>query len=250
MLSRPSPSAVHHLAKATLIAAAASLLVGGGLTVARLASDPCAIDTRGLDSTGRTLVARRQLACSDYEHGRISKDDYHRAIETIDVDFVRPLTLERVIWASSVLGVSTEYSETSWSAHQALGAPNVYPQHGDIAQAWASKSADDHPEWIELGYATPRAISAVEIYETFNPGAISTVELITTSGRRIELRPSTLPTQDVTAAKKLVVETQCTSEPIAAVKINLASDQVTGWNEIDAVGLVPCTAGRKTVARE
>lgn len=242
MLSRPSPSAVHHLAKATLIAAAASLLVGGGLTVARLASDPCAIDTRGLDGSARTLVARRQLACSDYEHGRISKDDYHRAIETIDLSFTPTRSpADRVMWASAVLGVSTEYSETSWSAHQALGAPNVYPQHGDIAQAWASKSADEHPEWIELGYATPRAISAVEIYETFNPGAVSTVELITTSGRRIELRPASLPTQEVTAAKKRVIETPCTSEPIAAVRINLASQQVSGWNEIDAVGLVACT---------
>ena len=44
-------------------------------------------------------------------------------------------------------------------------------------------------------------------------------------------------------ANKLVIETNCTNEPIAAVRINIASHLVEGWNEIDAVGLVPCTRG-------
>jgi hypothetical protein len=243
MLSRPSTSTFDRIAKVTLLATFASLLVGGGLTVANMTRDTCSVSTDGLDPHARMLVARRVLACQDLEHGRITNAQYHQAIANLELDFAQPTAkrLESVIWASSVLSKSTEYSDTQWAAHQALGAPNVYPRHGDIAQAWASSSADDQDEWIELGYETPRAVSAVEIYETFNPGAIDTVELITTSGRRIELRAPSLPDDDeATEVNKLVLRTPCTSEPIAAVRINVNSRRTPGWNEIDAVGLVPC----------
>ncbi|MDQ3335778.1 MAG: hypothetical protein M4D80_11470 [Myxococcota bacterium] len=246
MLSRPSSTtAFDRLAKVTLIATAASLLVGGGLTVAHMTQDTCSVDASGLDPHARLLVARRTLACHDYEHGRITKDQYQSSVAEIDLAFSRPASqrMERVMWAASVLGYSTQYSDTAWSAQQALGAPNVYPNHGDIQQAWASRTADEQDEWIELGYEVPRTVSAVEIYETYNPGAIDNVELITTSGRRIQLRAPTLPDHDeVTEVHKSVLQTPCTTEPIAAVRINIGSVGTKGWNEIDAVGLVPCTA--------
>jgi hypothetical protein len=242
MLSRPSPSS--SLVKATLIATAASLLLGGGLTVARMTHDTCSVATDGLDPHARALVARRVLACQDYEHGRITKQDYRAMIAHIDGDFAPPAK-QRVMWASSVLGFSTQYSDTAWSAQQALGAPNVYPNHGDIQQAWASRTADGQDEWIELGFDVPRSISAVEIYETYNPGAIGTVELITTSGQRIQLRGPTLE-RTASPSNKLVLQTSCTAEPIAAVRINVESTGTPGWNELDAVGLVPCTPAATT----
>jgi hypothetical protein len=148
-----------------------------------------------------------------------------------------------VMWANHVLGYSTQYSEDAWSARQALGMPNVFPEHGDIQRAWASRDPDGHMEWIELGYATPRAVRAVEIYETFNPGAIESIELITTSGRRIVLRGDPGVIDGIMgASQKRTFETPCTSEPIAGVRVNVASQVVEGWNEIDAVGLVPCNA--------
>lgn len=239
MLVRPSTPARSHVP--AILLGAAGLLLAGGVVGARLTGDEpdgCDVRTSGLDGQAKLLVARRVLACKDYEHGRISKPQYQHTIAQIDRAFDAPAR-GRVTWASSVLGYSTQYSETSWSAQQALGAPNVYPQHGDLAQAWASQSADGHAEWIELGYDTPVAASAVEIFETFNPGAVETVELITTSGRRIELRPASAQ-EPVSGARRLVIATPCTSEPIAAVRVNLASQAVAGWNEIDAVGLVAC----------
>jgi hypothetical protein len=249
MLSRlPSTTAFDRLAKVTLLATAASLLVGGGLMVARMTQDTCSVDATGLDPHARLLVARRTLACQDYEHGRITKQQYQSTIAIIDLDFAQPKRkAERVMWASSVLGYSTQYSDTAWSAQQALGAPNVYPNHGDIQQAWASRTADGQDEWIELGYDEPRMVSGVEIYETYNPGAIDIVELITTSGRRIQLRGPGLPgDSEVTEVLQTVIETPCTTEPIAAIRINVSSAKVHGWNEIDAVGLVTCTAPAST----
>jgi hypothetical protein len=86
-------------------------------------------------------------------------------------------------------------------------------------------------------------VRAVEIYETFNPGAIESLELITVSGRRIVLRgaPGTIDGR-MGASQKRTFDMQCTSEPIAGVRVNIASQIVEGWNEIDAVGLVPCNA--------
>lgn len=153
-----------------------------------------------------------------------------------------PPTLPEVAWADSVLGYSTQYTDQSWSAAQALGMPNVYPQHGDIPKAWASLDADGHAEWLELGYSRPRRVAAIEIYETYNPGAIDSVELITTSGRRIHLLPQS--TADHAGARRLVIPFACTNEAVAAVRLNVASHLVAGWNEIDAVGLVPCADGR------
>jgi hypothetical protein len=221
-------------------ALAASLLVGGGLTVARMTQDTCSVATDGLDPHARAFVARRVLACQDYEHGRITKQDYRAMIAHLDFDSAPPVQSAHKMWATSVLGYSTQYSDTAWSAQQALGAPNVYPNHGDIQQAWASRTADEQDEWIELGFDVPRSVSAVEIYETYNPGAIGTVELITTSGQRIQLRGPTLE-RAVTPVNKLVLQTPCTTEPIAAVRINVESTATQGWNEIDAVGLVACT---------
>lgn len=232
MLSRPSISS--SLLKPTLAAAVFSLAVVGGLAVMRMQQDTCSVSTANLDPASALVVTQRVQACKDYEAGRITRQQYHRLITP------SMLALAPTMWAHSVLGYSTQYSDTSWSAEQALGAPNVFPQSGDIAQAWASRLADDHDEWLELGYATPRAVSAVEIYETFNPGAIRTVELITVTGRRIELRPATEDITKSQASNKLVIATPCTTEPVAAVRVNVASTEVEGWNEIDAVGLVPC----------
>lgn len=249
MLSRlPSTSATDRLAKVTLLATLAALGIHGGLLVAQRGHDPCAVSTAGLDAQGTLEVTRRVLACRDYEHGRITKEAYHRAIETRDARI--PRIAERVTWASAVLGYSTQYSEQSWSARQVLGAPNVYPQHGDLAQAWASKTADEQDEWIEVGFDNPRAASAVEIYETFNPGAVASVELVTTTGRRITMLAPSLDVDRSAQAIHTSIPMACTSEPIAAVRINLSSTTVRGWNEIDAIGLVSCTEVGGPVIRE
>jgi tetratricopeptide (TPR) repeat protein len=163
-----------------------------------------------------------------------------------------------VHWASSVRSVSSEFGvDTSGerparstaaggaesidksSAKQALGAPNVYPHAGDVSQAWASKDADAQTEYIELGFEPVRT-SAIRIYETFNPGAIATVEIITASGAHTKVAETASPVPAPPQARVVAIDVPCTSEPVVAVRITLASSRVPGWNEIDAVGLVPC----------
>jgi len=141
-------------------------------------------------------------------------------------------------WASTVRAFSSEYSSSSWSAEQALGAPNVYPRSGDEANAWASLDADAKAEFIELGFDQPQRTRALEIYETFNPGAITQVELITEQGARI-----VVPRRELRRSGGAAISSfgeACTRERIVGVRIAVASAKVAGWNEVDAVGLLPC----------
>jgi hypothetical protein len=139
-----------------------------------------------------------------------------------------------------VRGVSSQYSATSWSAQAVLGPPDVYPASGDNARAWASLTADGAPEWIEVAFAQPTSISAVDIFETYNPGAIQTVHLITTSGQDIVAR-SGRNGLAAAGSQDTKIAVGCTQEPIAAVRVELDSQAVPGWNELDAIGVLPCT---------
>lgn len=231
------------------LAGLAVSLVGVSLGSAALAlraqpPDPCkiAMDPASLDTHDRGLVARRMLACSDLAHGRITSAEYRAQVAAIDKSWTpapppAPITPQ---WASSVRAVSTQYTAQSWAANKALGAPDVFPAGGDNANAWASLGADDRDEVLEVGFSQPMHASAVEIYETYNPGAVRSVTLITTSGKSIVAYQAN-PMGTGTTSNRLHVDTACTAEPIAAVRLDIASTQVAGWNEIDAIGLVPCS---------
>ena len=52
------------------------------------------------------------------------------------------LIVDGSMWASSVLGYSSQFSDTAWSAFQALGEPDTMT-YGDIDTAWATSCADD-----------------------------------------------------------------------------------------------------------
>jgi hypothetical protein len=196
---------------------------------------------------------QRSLVCKDHEHGRITDGEYKQQVAAIDAKLVgKRLTRRRandvpevtnpslVIWASSVVEFSTQYSEHGWSAQQVLGPPDVYPAYGDIVRAWASKGADDRDEFIEVGFDKPGLISGVEVYETYNPGAIDRIELVTTRGRRIDVAINGPAPAPGTSARRQF-DFRCTREPIASVRVHLDSPKVPGWNEIDAIGVVPCS---------
>jgi hypothetical protein len=202
-------------------------------------SDDCALPgIAQLEPHAQADAARHVLACRDLEHGRITAADYRKLLG-LDA----PAPTPAIEWASSVRAVSSEYNDTTYAARQVLGAPNVYPRSGDLAGAWASKQPDAGDEFIEVGFAHPTRARAIQIYETFNPGAVRSVEITTASGRRevvydnpnvgdtgIQIPPALIQTVDL----------QCTSEPVAAVRVTLASGVVPGWNELDAIGLQPC----------
>src|SRR5687768_12228184 len=83
---------------------------------------------------------------------------------------------------------STRERGAAWSPQRALGPPDT-PVAGDFHTAWASATADGGHEWIELEFARPVAAVEVRAYESFKPGAISSVSIFDQAGRELTAQP-------------------------------------------------------------
>ncbi len=145
------------------------------------------------------------------------------------------LAARNVTWASAVEGFSTEFSTTRNEANGAVGAPDVYPRHGDIDGAWASHETDFGDEWITVRFASPTTASSVVWAETFNPGAVVRVDDVSVPSAPVTLwagASGEVPTMAVIAEVTLP-----SPRVISAVRLMLDTRRVAGWNELDAVGL-------------
>ncbi|HEY8746404.1 MAG TPA: hypothetical protein VIM11_00410 [Tepidisphaeraceae bacterium] len=125
----------------------------------------------------------------------------------------------------------------AWGPEQATGAPDTWPKSGDIGTAWASKTPDGQPEWLELTYAEPMHPAAALVYETYNPGALTRITAIDADGKELELWAGADPTAAGSEKGISVVPLHAATE-FKTIRIYIDSQKVPGWNEIDAVGLV------------
>ncbi len=82
-------------------------------------------------------------------------------------------------WASGAEATS-EYNSTTWSAMQATGAPDT-PACGDFTTAWASATSTGQDN-LTLTYDTPVLPNAINVYQSYNPGAITRVEVLPADG--------------------------------------------------------------------
>ena len=139
-------------------------------------------------------------------------------------------------WAIAA-SASSEYGSGDWSAKQILGQPDVYPGYGDNGRAWAPAAQNGGLQWVELRFAEAVYVESVEIYETFNPGAIVKVELVDTTGRWHLIWEGKGGRAAVTDARVFSVKNDIVTIPCSVVKITLDTDSVGGWNEIDAVSI-------------
>jgi hypothetical protein len=228
----------------SIVVGSAAAAMCAGVVVGSLATrtpvDPCAmpggIDVASLPDHDRSFALRHALACSDYEHDRITLDAFHAQVTALDRLPVAPAApvAPTMVWASSVRAMSTQYTATQWSAARALGAPDVYPAGGDNANAWASTEADAAGEFLELGFESTSA-HAVDIYETYNPGAVVEVDVITADGKHHPVYQG-VAAQAAQPSVKRHIEFQ-RIDHIVGVRVVLRSELVPGWNEIDAIGL-------------
>ncbi|HEY6162967.1 MAG TPA: hypothetical protein VI112_17180, partial [Bacteroidia bacterium] len=138
-------------------------------------------------------------------------------------------------YASSVISFSSQWSTTSWAATQTLNAPNTYPSYGDISTSWASASADGQREFLELGFTNPQFVNQVNIWETWNPGAVDTIFLRnSSSGQWVNVWSGTASAAPA-ASRIFTVNFTMTAFQADAIRIGINSPAVGSWNEIDAV---------------
>ncbi|MCY3024556.1 MAG: hypothetical protein NTW87_36745 [Planctomycetota bacterium] len=167
----------------------------------------------------------------------------------------------KVQWAASAeasssyldAGPATKYKR-GWSPEQATGEPDVpgavvsntatrgggakYPPRGrDSSRAWAPKTTNGEPEWLMLDYAEAVTPSAVKVYETYNPGALTKVTAFTAEGKEVAVWSGKDPTPPGSGVGISELKF-ATAFKTKRVKIYVGVPGIKGWNEIDAVGLV------------
>jgi len=96
---------------------------------------------------------------------------------------------------------------------------------------------DDPKEFITVGFSTPVVGEAVWIYETFNPDAVNKVTISTKDGDKVIYQNTN--TQTIGVCSYILAVPTKTCSPISAVRVDLASEKVAGYNEIDAIGILP-----------
>jgi hypothetical protein len=131
---------------------------------------------------------------------------------------------------------ANQRAKRQWGPEQAAGPPDTWPLSGDVITAWASLGEDDQDEWLLLEYAEPVRPQAILVYATYNPGAVSRVSVFKLDGEEVEVWKGIDPTP-VGSAKGISVIPFRVPFKTNRVKIELRSKEVSGWNEIDAVGL-------------
>ncbi|MBK9034863.1 MAG: hypothetical protein IPL61_26970 [Myxococcales bacterium] len=254
MRVEPAPR-VGAIATAAAVSVALAAGLGGGLIAAsapRAHADPCALpaglELTALDDADRSWIAHRTLACMDVAAGRIDAAAYRATIAELDHPTPTPVATPaappppataKMVWATRVLGFSSQWSDDAWSAARVLGAPDVEALGTDAPQAWASRGADDRDEWIEVALAQPTRLAGLRVIESYNPGAITRVEVADADGaRRIVYWGAAAPLGP--AGHELAVALGCAQAPVASIRVTLDSRAVIGWNELDAIGGVAC----------
>lgn len=138
-------------------------------------------------------------------------------------------------WAVTATA-SSEYGNPDWAAIQAIGAPNTQ-ECGDFTTAWASSTSDSSYEWLELRYAIPVFPDQIRIYETYYPGSIIRVEVVTPGSDYIVVWEDG-PRTDEDCPHVLTIPVEGIEERVFGVRITLDQSIIQSWNEIDAVQLV------------
>ncbi|MAU00558.1 MAG: hypothetical protein CL608_25725 [Anaerolineaceae bacterium] len=137
-------------------------------------------------------------------------------------------------WAMGA-AASSQYSEPGWSAQQAVGEPDLYPDCGDSVDAWASLDSNT-VEWLELVYTTPVVPTEINVYETYNPGQIVAVEVRNQDNELHTVYTASPQTLDDCASILTVFPD--VDFAVSAVRITVDQSVINNWAEIDAVELV------------
>ncbi len=156
--------------------------------------------------------------------------------------FAAPATVsaQEVQWAASVINYSSQLEYDSYSASQALGAPNSMPNKGYSATAWTA-SGDERREFLHVGFERPMRIRQVIVAENHYPGAIVRIILYDTGGNKHTIYKQ--PADTIQAPSRFLhVPVDETPYRVAAVRVDIDCRLVPGINQVDAIGIAAHTA--------
>lgn len=143
--------------------------------------------------------------------------------------------------ASSAYGGLLSDNRDDFSPYAAAGAPDVF-NCSDNPRAWVADGEDIGEQWLELGYENEVYVSGVSVRETFNPGAVTRIDLldgtdyVTIWEGKDTNRKCPGAFEVSVREREGNITRNMTSFRTGTVKITLDTDK-EGWNEIDAVEL-------------
>lgn len=138
-------------------------------------------------------------------------------------------------FASGVISFSSQYSTTSYSASQILGEPNRYPFCGGANNSWTPLPQDGGPEHIAVSFTTPQPVNSVKIYQTENPGSVTTVEVRKTDGTWVTV--FTTSSMAVSSCSRLMeANFPTTAYDVNGVRITI-DNNIPGWQYFDAISI-------------
>lgn len=182
------------------------------------------------DSSQGTLEALQgtQAAVETIQAAQPDADNSQALGEESPVE--RTLTRQ---WAASATA-SSEYGDVSYSAQQALGAPDT-PECGDIETAWASYDGSG-VEWLEVRYEKAVVPTEIIIYQTHTPDQITEVQVIDTAENYHTVYTGTPHLTNCPLQNSILVDVDF---EVIGVKITVDQSVLDPpWDEIDAVELI------------
>lgn len=138
-------------------------------------------------------------------------------------------------WASGATATSNYGSEagSSWNASNAIGMPEV-TTCGDNGKAWASMNKNT-VETITLKYSTPVTPSAIKIYESYNPGYVTSVTV--SGGGKSANVYTAKPAATAGCPTSLPITVTAAQFKVDSVAVTVDQSALNNWAEIDAVQL-------------
>lgn len=122
-----------------------------------------------------------------------------------------------------------------YSPEQAAGEPDT-PGPGDQGSAWASATPDNQAEWLVCEFEKAQSPAEIVVYENNAPGAITKVSVYQKDGKEVTIWQGVDPTPRDQRWGISVFPVKV-EFPFQKLKLYINSQEVPGYNEIDAVGL-------------
>jgi len=157
-------------------------------------------------------------------------------IVTITFSFIN-LEAQQIQWADKVDFQFNQFGESDvrYSAHQALGPPDAFPQGSINENAFRLKYPGAFGTMV-LQFANPQPIQELIIIENHQPGRIESISLFDNSGKRYQFYEKAVVAEP-SNARAILFKVPATAYQVAKIEININSVPANGWVQIDAVGI-------------
>ena len=137
------------------------------------------------------------------------------------------------LWVKGVVQFSSEYDDR-FAADKIIGEPNVYPKYGDYPGAWAQKTLSAK-EFIVVEFDEQLYLTGVDIYETYNAGAVIGISAFDeVSGLWINLWKTAQATR-IETSRIFSPAIQEQAIKSRRIRVDVDCTVANSWCEIDAI---------------